>query len=249
MPARTGPPVRLLDRSGGPREHAGRMADAPSTAVLFDIDGTLVDSNYVHVDAWWRAFRAVGGSVDAWRIHRAIGMDSGRLLEELLPDASDDERDTAKQYHSAYYAEQMPRLRALPGARDLLRAVAGRGHAVVLATSAPATELVRLREVLDAEQWITAVTSSEDVDEAKPAPGIMQVALDRAGVDASHAVMVGDAMWDVETAGKVGVPCISVMTGGIGGDELRGAGAAAVYDDAAAVLADIEDGPIGSLAR
>ncbi len=91
------------------------MADAPSTAVLFDIDGTLVDSNYAHVDAWWRAFRAAGESVDAWRVHRAIGMDSGRLLEELLPDASDEVRDQAKQFHTAYYSEHMPQLRLLPG--------------------------------------------------------------------------------------------------------------------------------------
>ncbi|WP_144764687.1 HAD family hydrolase [Curtobacterium sp. 9128] len=225
------------------------MAPDPTTAVLFDIDGTLVDSNYAHVDAWWRAFRAAGESVDAWRIHRTIGMDSSRLLEALLPDASDEVRSTAKQYQTAYYAEQTPLLRLLPGARDLLRAVAERGHAVVLATSAPESELTRLREVLDAEEWITAVTSAEDVDEAKPAPGIVQVALDRVGVDADHAVMVGDAMWDVEASGKVGVPCIAVMTGGIGGDELRGAGAALVVDDAAAVLAGLDDGPIGALQR
>lgn len=226
------------------------MPDATGTAVLFDIDGTLVDSNYAHIDAWWRAFLAAGESVDAWRIHRAIGMDSAKLLEALLPDASDETRDTAKQFHSAYYAEQMPRLRLLPGARDLLEAVAGAGHAVVLATSAPENELVRLRELLDAEQWITAVTSSEDVEQAKPDPGIVQVALGKAGVSADRAVMVGDAMWDVEAAGKVDVPCVAVMTGGIGGDELRGAGAAAVYDDVAAVLADLRDGkgPIAALA-
>jgi len=226
------------------------MADAPSTAVLFDIDGTLVDSNYAHVDAWWRAFRAAGESVDAWRIHRAIGMDSSRLLEKLLPDASEDVRDQAKQFHTAYYTEHMPRLRLLPGARELLRAVAEAGHAVVLATSAPENELARLQELLDAEEWVTAVTSGEDVEEAKPSPAIVQVALDEAGVDPERAVMVGDAMWDVESSGKVGLSCVAVMTGGIGGDELRDAGAAAVYDDAAAVLADLRagKGPIADLA-
>ncbi|MEK6342350.1 MAG: HAD family hydrolase [Curtobacterium sp.] len=225
------------------------MADAPTTAVLFDIDGTLVDSNYAHIDAWWRAFTAIGESVDAWRIHRSIGMDSAKLLEALLPDASDDTRDAAKQYHSAYYAEQQPRLRLLPGARDLLAAVSDAGHAVVLATSAPEPELVRLRELLDAEEWLTAMTSSEDVEQAKPDPGIIAVALERAGVSADSAVMVGDAVWDVESAGRVGVTSIGVMTGGVGGDELRGAGAAAVYDDAAAVLAAFRagDGPIAAL--
>ena len=223
------------------------MSDTPTTAVLFDIDGTLADSNYAHIDAWWRAFRAAGESVDAWRIHQAIGMDSSKLLESLLPDASEETRDTAKQFHTAFYSEHMPQLRLLPGARDLLEAVAGRGHAVVLATSAPQNELDRLLELLDAEQWIAAVTSSEDVEQAKPDPGIIEVALQKAGVDADHAVMVGDAMWDVESAERVGVTCIGVMTGGIGGDELRGAGAGAVYDDAAALLGDLDGSPIGSL--
>lgn len=227
------------------------MADAPTTAVLFDIDGTLADSNYAHIDAWWRAFLAAGESVDAWHIHRAIGMDSAKLLETLLPDASQETRDTAKQFHTAYYAEQMPRLRLLPGARELLQAVAEAGHAVVLATSAPEHELARLRELLDAGEWVTAETSSEDVEQAKPDPGIIRVALDKAGVSAADAVMVGDAMWDVESAGKVGVPCVGVMTGGIGGDELRGAGAVEVYDDAAAVLAAFRAGagPIAALGQ
>ncbi|MBT1546297.1 HAD family hydrolase [Curtobacterium aurantiacum] len=227
------------------------MADAPTTAVLFDIDGTLADSNYAHIDAWWRAIQAAGGSVDAWRIHRAIGMDSAKLLETLLPDASQETRDTAKQFHTAYYAEQMPRLRLLPGARELLQAVAEAGHAVVLATSAPEHELARLRELLDAGEWVAAETSSEDVEQAKPDPGIIRVALEKAGVSADDAVMVGDAMWDVESAGKVGVTCVGVMTGGIGGDELRGAGAAEVYDDAAALLAAFRagEGPIAALGR
>lgn len=233
-----------------PGQHGG-MSDAPSTAVLFDIDGTLVDSNYAHIDAWWRAARAAGESVDAWRIHRAIGMDSAKLLETLLPDASDETHETVKQFNTAYFAEHMPQLRLLPGARDLLRAVAEAGHAVVLATSAPENELTRLRELLDAEEWLTAVTSSEDVEQAKPDPGIIEVALDRAGVRADAAVMVGDAMWDVESAGRVGVTCVAVMTGGIGGDELRGAGAAEVHDDAAAVLAALRsgDGAIAALGR
>lgn len=223
------------------------MSDTSATAVLFDIDGTLVDSNYAHIDAWWRAFRAAGESVDAWRIHRAIGMDSAKLLATLLPDASEATRDTAKQFHTAYYAEAMPRLRLLPGARDLLRAVSEAGHAVVLATSAPEHELTRLRELLDADEWVTAVTSAEDVEQAKPAPDIIAVALEKAGVSADAAVMVGDAMWDVESSGRVDVPCVAVMTGGIGGDELRRAGAAEVHDDAAAVLAALRDGA-GSIA-
>lgn len=225
------------------------MSDHPTTAVLFDIDGTLVDSNYAHVDAWWRACRAAGQPVDAWRVHRAIGMDSDRLLEDLLGTADSEVATTAKQYHTAYYVEHQAELRLLPGARELLAECARRGHAVVLATSAPESELTVLRALLDSEDVITAVTSSEDVDEAKPSPGIMQVALDRVGVDPANAVMVGDAMWDVEAAGKVGIPCIAVRSGGIGGDELRAAGAADVVDDAATLLDGLDDGPIGALGR
>ncbi|WIB36274.1 HAD hydrolase-like protein [Curtobacterium sp. MCJR17_043] len=131
-------------------------------------------------------------------------MDSSKLLEELLPDASDEVRDTAKQFHTAFYSEHMPQLRLLPGSRELLEAVAARGHAVVLATSAPQNELDRLLELLDADEWVTAVTGGEDVEQAKPAPDIIGVALEKVGVDAGSAVMVGDAMWDVESSGRVG---------------------------------------------
>jgi HAD superfamily hydrolase (TIGR01509 family) len=225
------------------------MAETPRTAVLFDIDGTLVDSNYAHVDAWCRACHAAGQDVDAWRVHRAIGMDSARLLEDILGSSDSDLASTAKEHHTAYYAEHQPALHVFAGARELLAEVARRGHAVVLATSAPESELTVLRGLLDSEDVITAVTSSEDVDEAKPSPGIIQVALDRVGVDPANAVMVGDAMWDVEASGKVGVACIAVRSGGIGADELREAGAAAVVDDVAELLRTIDDGPIGALGR
>jgi HAD superfamily hydrolase (TIGR01509 family) len=225
------------------------MTEKPTTAVLFDIDGTLVDSNYAHIDAWWRACRTAGQPVDAWRIHRLIGMDSAMLMEELLGSSDSDVAKSAKEYHTAYYAEQQPLLHVLPGARELLAEVARRGHAVVLATSAPESELKVLRELLDVEDVLTAVTSAEDVSSAKPDPGIIKVALDRVGVDPSNAVMIGDAMWDVESSGKVGVTCIAVHSGGIGADELTASGAAAVYDDAAALLAAIDDSPIAKLGR
>ena len=220
-----------------------------TTAVLFDIDGTLIDSNYAHVDAWSRAFDAVDADVPAWRIHRAIGMDSDRLLSALIGSADSDQAQQAKQFHTAYYAEHFHELRRLPGARELLAAVAEAGHAVVLATSAPEPELEVLRRVLASDDLITAVTGSEDVDDAKPAPGILEIAMARAGADASDTVMVGDAVWDVEAARNAGVPCIALRSGGTGPDELREAGAIAVYDDPAGLLASIRESAIGTLGQ
>jgi HAD superfamily hydrolase (TIGR01509 family) len=223
------------------------MPANPSTAVLFDIDGTLVDSNYQHVDAWRRAFDAVGEQVDGWRIHRLIGMDGSMLLEELLGTSESDAAQQAKAFQTAYFAEHLDRLHLLPGARELLGALSDRGHAVVLATSAPESELQVLRRLLDIEGALWAVTGGDDVEAAKPDPGIVQNALQQAGVDADHAVMVGDAMWDVRAAGRAGVRCIGVRSGGVADSELTGAGAIAVYDDPADLLAQLDDSPISAL--
>jgi phosphoglycolate phosphatase-like HAD superfamily hydrolase len=156
----------------------------PGPAVLFDIDGTLVDSNYLHVHAWYRTFQDVGLYVEAWRIHRAIGMDGSTLLKSLSGSADDDTRSRLKDLHSRYYKETTPLLRRLPGARELLAAVDKLGLQIVLATSAPEDELAILREVLASGDLVSAETSSNDVDTAKPQPDIVHVALDRAGVDA-----------------------------------------------------------------
>ena len=171
------------------------MPDEP--AVLFDIDGTLLDSNYLHVHAWCRAFSEVGIGVESWRIHRSIGMDGARLLESLTGDAGDDVRQRAKDLHLQYLKESSPLLRRLPGARALLERVRTLGLQVVLASSASEDELSMSRAVLDSEDLISAATSSEDVDVAKPEPTLIGVALDRAGVDAARAVYVGDAVWDI----------------------------------------------------
>lgn len=175
-------------------------------AVLFDVDGTLVDSNYLHVHAWYRAFEDVGLSVEAWRIHRSIGMDGSTLIATLAEYADDATKKRAKDLHSSYYKQTASLLRPLPGARELLERVKALGLQVVLATSAPDDELEILRAVLDSDDLVDAVTSSKDVDTAKPQPDIIEVALDRAGVDATHAVFVGDTVWDVEACERAGVP-------------------------------------------
>jgi HAD superfamily hydrolase (TIGR01509 family) len=222
---------------------------APAAAVLFDIDGTLVDSNYLHVHAWHRAFTDVEVPVEAWRIHRSIGMDGSTLLATLAEDADDDTRTRAKDLHSRYYKETASLLRTLPGARELLEAVEKLGIKVVLATSAPEDELDILRDVLDCENLVSAMTSSEDVDTAKPRPDIIEVALDRAGVSAAHAVFVGDAVWDVEACKRAGVVTIALLSGGVSKCELEEAGAHQVFDDALHLCQHLDDTPIAALAN
>lgn len=209
-------------------------------AILFDIDGTLVDSNYVHVIAWMYAFQSAGCRVEAWRIHEAIGMDSGKLLERLLGDRATGLGEQIKSEHGRRYAELSPLLQAFDGARELLRAVAKRGAKVVLATSAPPEELERLRVLLDVEDAIQTVTNAEDVSTAKPAPDIVRVALERSGVPAAGAIFVGDAVWDIQAAKQTGVASIAVSSGGAHEAELRKEGAARLYPTVLGVLEDLD---------
>jgi len=220
-----------------------------AAAVLFDIDGTLVDSNYHHVYAWCRAFADVGIAVDAWRIHRSIGMDGSTLLATLAEDADDDTRARAKELNSRYYKETASLLRPLPGARGLLEAVEKLGIKVVLATSAPDDELEILRDVLDCDHLVSAMTSSADVDTAKPKPDIINIALGRAGVEAEHAVFVGDAVWDVEACKRAGVLTIALLSGGVSKCELEQAGAHQVFEDAIDLCQHLDDTPIAALAN
>ena len=217
-------------------------------AVLFDVDGTLVDSNYLHVYAWQRAFDAENMHVPAWRIHRSIGMDGERLVRSLTNDAPEDVRERLSDRHSQFYREAMPLLTPLPGARALLRRVADLGLQVVLASSAPEDELEKLLKTLDSDDVISETTSSKDVDTAKPEPGIVQVALDRAGVTADRAVFVGDAVWDAHAAAGAGLPCIGVLSGGVAEAELQAAGASPVFADPQDLLDHLESTRIAALA-
>jgi HAD superfamily hydrolase (TIGR01509 family) len=216
-------------------------------AVLFDVDGTLVDSNYLHIHAWSRAFHDLSIPVQAWRIHRSIGMDGSRLVTELSDDASEDVQHSLKDLHSKYYAETTALLRPLPGAREVLQRIASLDLQVVLATSAPEDELATLRKVLDREDLISTATSSEDVETAKPEPDIVEVALDRAGVPAEHAVFVGDAVWDAKASARAGVRSIGVLSGGVSRAELEEAGASAVFDNALDLCAHLDSSPIAAL--
>ncbi|MBI3692786.1 MAG: HAD family hydrolase [Mycolicibacterium aromaticivorans] len=216
-------------------------------AVLFDIDGTLVDSNYLHIHAWQQAFHEVGLPVQAWHIHRSIGMDGSTLVEELSDSADDDVQKRLKDFHTRHYEASADLLTALPGARELLQRVADLGLQVVLATSAPENELAMLRKTLNCDELVSAITSSEDVEEAKPRPDIVNVALEKAGVSAQQAVFIGDTVWDVEASARAGVPCIAVLSGGVGRGELEKAGAAAIFDDAQELLDNLDGSPIAAL--
>jgi HAD superfamily hydrolase (TIGR01509 family) len=215
--------------------------------VLFDIDGTLVDSNYLHVHAWVRAFHDIGVPTDSWRIHRAIGMDGAKLLETLAPELDAAGHSRLKDLHSGYYHELIPLLKPLSGALDLLRRVAELGLQIVLATSAPEDELAHLRGVLDSDEIVSAVTSSDDVDTAKPEPDIVHIALQRAGVPADRAVFVGDSVWDAKASARAGVVSIGVLSGGSSRDELQSAGARWIFDDPVQLMAHIDRTPIGDL--
>ncbi|WP_411720014.1 HAD family hydrolase [Mycetocola sp.] len=219
------------------------MTETPK-AVLFDVDGTLIDSNYLHVEAWAHAFSDLGADVSAWRVHRAIGQDSARLLAALLGDRADELGDRAKELHSRYYKELAPRLRPLNGARELLRALSQQGRTLVLATSAPEDELRLLTEALDSDDVLDATTNADDVDTAKPDPSIVQVALGKAGVGPEEAIFVGDTVWDCIAASRAGVRTIGVLCGGSSSAELRSAGAIAVYDDPAALLSELHLSPL-----
>jgi phosphoglycolate phosphatase-like HAD superfamily hydrolase len=221
------------------------VADERNGGVVFDVDGTLLDTNYLHVAAWWEAFAERGHDVRCADIHRAIGMGSAELIERVLgrPDP------TVSPAHSRHYAPYLGRMRPLPGAAGLLRATAGLGLDVVLATSAKDDEVDLMLDALGARSAVRAVVSSGDVGQAKPDPGIVEKALDESGIDPGRAVMVGDTVWDVLAAERAGIRCIGLLCGGIAAADLRGAGAAQVYDDPAALLGGLQASPIGRLVR
>ena len=206
-------------------------------AVIFDIDGTLMDTNYLHVEAFSRAFREIGRDVPRSAIHKQIGKGSDLLLPVLLG-ADKDAAERADRRHSEIYAELEERAYPLPGAKELLASLAARRIPAWLATSAKPEQLEFLLGALEAEGKIAGVVSSGDVEASKPEPDIFAAALERAGCAADEAVVVGDTVWDVIAATKAGVRTVGVLTGGaFSRAELEEAGTVAVYQDCAELLA------------
>ena len=214
------------------------------TVAIIDIDGTLVDTNYHHAIAWYRAFRAHGFTVQLWRIHRGIGMGGDQLVASLIgkeADAAhgDGIRDAEKQAYMAVIDEVAP----LEGARELLLDIKDRDHTIVLASSAKADEVEHYLDLLIARDLVDDWTTSADVEKTKPHPDLIVAAMEKAGGD--DAVMLGDSIWDCEAAKRAKVPTIAVLTGGFSRDELEDAGAAAVFQSIAELRGELGSTPLG----
>jgi phosphoglycolate phosphatase-like HAD superfamily hydrolase len=208
-------------------------------AAILDVDGTLVDSNYQHVIAWSRAFRRSGVVVTAARVHRGIGMGGDRLVAAVAGDEVEQRcGDSVRSAHEEIYKGLIDEVLPFDGARELIGGLGERFDAVVLASSARASEVDRYLDLLDARDLATAWTTSADVDTTKPEPDLVHSALEKAG--AGEGVMIGDTTWDVIAAKRASVDAIGVLTGGLAAAELLDAGAMAVYQSARELVGKLD---------
>lgn len=206
-------------------------------AAIFDVDGTLVDTNHLHVTAWWEAFRQAGHRVAMHDIHRAVGLGGSDLIAGLLgEDRREEDDDRIGAAHTTLYATYFDRLPAFEAAADLLRELDGRGWHVVLATSATGAELGALRRALDADDVVRATASADDTAAGKPAPDPVRHAMELVGSTPATSVFVGDTVWDMRAAERAGVTAVGVLSGGIPREDLVESGAAGVYSDVADLL-------------
>jgi HAD superfamily hydrolase (TIGR01549 family) len=200
-----------------------------TSAAILDVDGTLVDTNYHHAIAWYRAFRRHDVTPEIWRIHRHIGMGGEQLVgavagEEVEERCGDDIREAEGEL----YMEMIDEVRPFDGARELIADLREVADAVVLASSAKEHEVDHYLDLLDAREIATDWTTSADVESTKPQPDLVQAAMDKAGTDSG--LMIGDTVWDCEAAGRAGVAAVAVLTGGFAASELREAGAVEIFD-------------------
>ena len=228
-----------------PNHHAAGLR---RKGVLFDVDGTLIDSNYIHTLAWWQAFRQSDFDVPMAQIHRCVGMGGARLVDHLLPEGRDKDHDESiLSAHAGIFGTYWPSLRPFEGARDLVAQCFESGLAVALASSARDQDLKALRSSLAADSFIHAATSANDAKESKPEPDILIAALRAVGLEASNTVLVGDAVWDVYAAARLDIPTIGVTCGGTSEAELLEAGAVEVYPGPRELLDGLRDSAIGRL--
>jgi HAD superfamily hydrolase (TIGR01549 family) len=213
-------------------------------ATLLDVDGTLIDSNYHHALAWYRTFRRSGIVLPLWRIHRHVGMGGDQLVPALVGKRINEERgEELRAARDEEYAQLIGEVAPLEGARELIADLKQRGLTVVLASSAPQDEIDHYLELLDARELADAWTTDDDVEATKPEPDLVQAALEKAGTE--EAIMVGDTPWDIEAARKAGVETICVITGGFSEQELRDAGALAVFESVEELRKRLEKTPLG----
>ena len=203
--------------------------------VVLDVDGTLMDTNYLHVEAWARAFEEVGQRVPRAEIHKQIGKGSEQLIGEFIED--EEAAEKAEELHGELYMEMQKHGFPLPGAKELIASLAERGYETWLVTSAEPEELEQYLDRLETEGKLSGIVKSSDVEYSKPAPDVFELALKEAGGNADETIAVGDSVWDIESAAKAGIQTIAVLSGGAySEEELEEAGAIAVYKNCAELL-------------
>ncbi|WP_345803298.1 HAD family hydrolase [Microbacterium sp. AZCO] len=216
------------------------MADT----AIFDVDGTLVDTNYQHALAWYRAFRRFDITPPIWRIHRAIGMGGDQLVPEIAGESVEQAHgDELRDAWTEEFDLMIDEVRPLEGAKELLVEVKRRGFRLVLASSGKKDHVERFLDLIDGRDVADAWTTSDDVQASKPQPDLVETALAR--VSGASAVMVGDSVWDVVAAAKVDVPTIAIRTGGFSVAELEDAGAVAVFESLPELRTHLDDTPLG----
>ena len=203
--------------------------------VVLDVDGTLMDTNYLHTEAWARAFEEVGHRVPRVKLHRGIGKGAGLLIHEFVDD--EETVEEIQNLHSEFYEGFQKFGHPLPGAKELVTSLKERGYEVWFVTSAKDEELEHHMQELGADGNIDGVVNSSAVENPKPAPDIFEETLRRAGATADETVAIGDARWDVQAAKAAGIRTVAVLSGGAFHEEdLKQAGAVDVYEDCAAIL-------------
>jgi HAD superfamily hydrolase (TIGR01549 family) len=211
---------------------------------IFDVDGTLVDTNYQHALAWFRAFRRFDITRPLWRIHRGIGMGGDTFVPEVGgAEVEEAHGDALRDAWVEEFDEMIGEIQPFEGAHELLREVKDRGFRLVLASSGKTKHVERFLDLIDGKDLADAFTTSEDAETSKPAPDIVKVAL--AKVEGASGVMVGDSVYDIQSAGKLDIPTIALRTGGFGTDELLGVGALKVYDSLVELREHLDDTPLG----
>jgi HAD superfamily hydrolase (TIGR01509 family) len=212
---------------------------------ILDIDGTLVDTNYHHSLAWFRACRRFNIVLPLWRIHTHLGMGGDKMVEALTSEQVEhDLGDDIRSAEGEEYQQLIGEVQPMEGARELIVVLKDRGHSVVLASSAKEDEVEHYLDLLKARDVVDGWTSSADVEATKPDPDLVRAALDSVGADSGDAVMVGDTPWDVKAAAAAGVQTLTVVTGGFSAQELSDAGALAVFESVAELQDRLDETPL-----